>query len=137
MRLAAQAQKPILFFDGHCGMCNSFVNHILRSDRQQTLLFAPLQGSTARDLLPPLSADAREWSLIYLDESGIYDQSDAFLQICQRLGGVWRPLNWLRLIPRFIRNPVYRFIARNRFRWFDKSAACRVPTPEERARFLP
>ena len=55
--------KPVIFFDGVCGMCNTFINLIIRIDRKQTFLFAPLQGSTARDLLPPLTDDAREWSI--------------------------------------------------------------------------
>lgn len=115
-----QLEQPIIFFDGLCGMCNGFVNHILRSDQKQTFMFAPLQGSTARDLLPPMADDAREWSMVYLDEFGIHDQSDAVLEICRRLDGKWQLLSWLRLVPRFIRNPVYRVIARNRFR-FGKS----------------
>ena len=130
-----QFQQPIIFFDGLCGMCNAFVDRLLKADRKQLFLFAPLQGSTARDLLPPMTTDAHRWSLIYLDEFGVHDQSDAFLRICKRLSGVWRLLSWLRLVPRFIRNPVYRVIARNRFR-FGKSESCRVPTPAERARFL-
>jgi len=137
MTTKTQLQKPIIFFDGVCGMCNAFVNLVLRIDRKQTFMFAPLQGSAARDLLPSLADDAREWSMVYVDEAGIHDQSDAFLEIYRRLGGIWWLLSWLRLVPRFIRNPVYRVIARNRFRWFGKSESCRIPTPGERARFLP
>jgi hypothetical protein len=66
-----RVEKPIIFFDGVCGMCNAFVDLILRFDQEQTFLFAPLQGSTARDLLPPLTGDAREWSMVYADEAGI------------------------------------------------------------------
>ena len=130
-------QKPIIFFDGVCGMCNAFVSLVLRVDRRQTFLFAPLQGATARDLLPPLSEDAREWSMIYMDETGVHDQSDASLEVYRRLGGPWRLLGLARLIPPRLRNPVYRIIARNRYRWFGKKDACRVPTAAERARFLP
>ncbi len=131
-----QIQKPIIFFDDVCGMCSAFVNLILRIDRKQTFLFAPLQGSTARDFLPPLADDAREWSMVYVDEAGIHDESDASLEVYQRLGGFWRLLGSLRYVPRFIRNPVYRVIARNRYRWFGKRDSCRIPTAEEQARFL-
>ena len=130
-------QKPIIFFDGVCGMCNTFVSLVLRADRRQTFLFAPLQGTTARDLLPPLSQDAREWSLIYVDEAGVHDQSDASLEIYRRLGGLWHLLGLARILPARLRNPVYRIIARNRYRWFGKKDACRIPTAAERARFLP
>lgn len=132
-----QLQKPTIFFDGVCGMCNAFVNRVLQIDQKQTFVFAPLQGSTARDVLPPVADDAREWSMVYVDEDGVHDQSDALLKIYGRLGGIWRLLSWLRLVPRFIRNPVYGAIARNRYRWFGKSDACRVPTIGERAHFLP
>lgn len=132
----SQFEKPIIFFDGVCGMCNAFVNLILRIDRKETFFFAPLQGSTARELLPPLAEDAREWSMIYVDETGVHDESDASLAVYRRLGGLWRLLALLRYIPRFIRNPVYRVIARNRYRWFGKKESCRIPTPEEKMRFL-
>jgi predicted DCC family thiol-disulfide oxidoreductase YuxK len=132
-----QIQKPIVFFDDVCGMCNTFVNLLLRIDKKQIFLFAPLQGDTARELLPPLAEDPRDWSMVYVDEAGVHDQSDASLQVYRRLGGPWRLLGLLRLIPRWIRNPAYRVLARNRYRWFGKKDSCRIPTPEERARFLP
>jgi predicted DCC family thiol-disulfide oxidoreductase YuxK len=136
MPIENQFEKPIIFFDGVCGMCNAFVNLILRIDRNETFLFAPLQGSTAKDLLPPLAEDACHWSMVYVDETGIHDQSDASLEVYRRLGGIWRLMALLRYIPRFLRNPVYRVIARNRYRWFGKKDSCRIPTAAEQARFL-
>ena len=132
-----ETQKPIIFFDGVCGMCNAFVNFILRIDRKHLFLFAPLQGATARDLLPPLGDDPREWSMVYVDEKGIHDQSDASLEVYRRVGGIWWWLSLMRIIPRFIRTPVYRVIAKNRYRWFGKADTCRIPTPDEKTRFLP
>ena len=129
--------KPIIFFDGVCGMCNAFVDLALRIDRKHKFLFAPIQGTTARELLPPLSDDPTEWSMLYLDERGIHDQSDASLEVYRRLGGIWWLLSLARYIPGSIRNPLYRIIARNRYKWFGKKDTCRLPTPEERARFLP
>ena len=131
------AQHPIIFFDGVCAMCNGFVDLMLRADRMHVFLFAPIQGETARDLLPPIGEDPEQWSMVYLDEQGVHDQSDASLEVYRRLGGPWAVLGWLRFIPRFVRNPVYRLIARNRYRWFGKRETCRVPTAEERARFMP
>ena len=130
-------QKPIIFFDGVCVMCNTFVNLILRVDRKRTFLFAPLQGSTARDLLPPLADDAREWSMVYVDETGIHDQSDASLEVYRRLGGFWLPLSLIRIVPRLIRNPAYRIFARNRYRLFGKRDSCRIASADEQSRFLP
>lgn len=129
--------KPIIFFDGVCAMCNRFVDVMLKADRQQQFLFAPLQGETAAKMLPPLDEKPEEWSLIYVDEKGIHDQFDASFEIYRRMGGLWSALGLLRHIPRGIRAPVYRMIARNRYRWFGKRDVCRLPTAEERTRFLP
>ena len=131
------AVKPIIFFDGICSMCNAFVNLVLRLDHHGTFLFAPLQGSSARELLPPLSEDPHGWSIIYLDEQGIHNQSDAVLEVYRQLGGAWWLLSCARYIPRSIRNPVYRIIAGNRYRWFGRRERCRIPSAEERQRFLP
>ena len=133
----SQATKPIIFFDGVCGMCNTFVSLILRIDRKQVFLFAPLQGTTARAMLPPLLDDPREWSMIVLDETGIHDQSDASLEVYRRLGGIWWLLSLARCVPRRIRTPMYRVIARNRYSFFRKRETCRIPTEQERSRFLP
>ena len=132
-----QPQKPVIFFDGVCGMCNAFVDLMLRADHKHIFLFAPLQGSTALAMLPPLGNDAREWSMIYVDEAGVHNQSNASLEVYRRLGGIWGMLGLLRFVPRWLRNPVYRLIARNRYRWFGKKDACRIPSKEEQLRFLP
>ena len=134
---AGRIEKPIIFFDGVCGMCNTFVNLALRVDTKRKFLYAPLQGETAKALLPPLPADPKDWSMIYLDEKGCHEQSDASLEVYRRLGGLWWLLSLGRFVPRFIRNPMYRLIAHNRYRIFGKHDVCRIPTPEERARFLP
>jgi len=133
---AAGVAKPVIFFDDVCIMCNGFVNLLLRVDRRQQFLFAPLGGETARKLLPPLPDDPTKWSMVYVDESGIYDESDASLQVYRRLGGPWWLLSLARFIPRWIRNPAYRIIARNRYRWFGKRETCRIPSAAEKARFL-
>jgi predicted DCC family thiol-disulfide oxidoreductase YuxK len=118
-------------------MCNTFVSLILRVDRKKVFRFAPLQGATAREMLPALPANPREWSMLYLDEQGLHDQSDASLEVYRRLGGLWAVAGWFRFVPRWIRTPIYRVIARNRYRVFGRLEACRVPLPEERGRFLP
>src|SRR5512132_3375864 len=137
MMAARVIDKPIIFFDGVCAMCNTFVNFALKIDRRQQFLFAPLQGETARELLPPLSDDPRDWSMVYLDERGIHDQLDASLEVYRRLGGIWWFLSLIRYIPRGVRTPAYRVLARNRYRWFGKKEVCRIPTAAEKSRFLP
>ena len=128
---------PIIFFDGVCGMCNRFVDLILKIDTRGIFRFAPIQGETAKQMLPPLSDAPQEWSMFYLDEHGIHKESDAFLEVYRHLGGAWRLLRLFRLVPRDIRDFVYRTVAQNRYRWFGQRDACRIPSPEERSRFLP
>jgi predicted DCC family thiol-disulfide oxidoreductase YuxK len=133
---AAGLTKPVIFFDDVCVMCNGFVNLLLKVDRREQFLFASLKGETASKLLPPLPEDPTKWSLVYVDEKGIHDQSDASLEVYRRMGGIWWLLSLARFIPRSIRNPVYRVLARNRYRWFGKRDTCRMPSVSERARFL-
>ena len=130
-------ETPIIFFDGVCGMCNRFVDLILKIDDKGLLRFTPIQGDTAKQMLPPLSDAPQEWSMFYLDEQGLHKESDAFLEVYRHLGGAWWLLSLLRLVPRGIRDFVYRTVARNRYQWFGRRDACRIPSPEEKSRFLP
>ena len=93
---AAGVTKPIIFYDDVCVMCNGFVNFMLSIDRRQRFLFAPLGGETSRKILPPLPEDPGDWSMIYVDQAGIHDQSDASLEVYRRLGGIW----WLLSLAR-------------------------------------
>jgi predicted DCC family thiol-disulfide oxidoreductase YuxK len=130
-------ERPILFFDGVCGLCNAAVDAILAADRRGEIRFAPIQGETAKRLLPPLPEDPLEWTLLYLDERGLHRYSDAAIEVSRRIGGFYAIAGLLRIVPRPLRDPVYRWIARNRYGWFGKRDSCRVPGPAERARFLP
>ena len=131
------SEHPIVFFDGVCGMCNGFVDRVIRADTQGIFRFAALQGQTAKELLPTLPEDAGEWSMVYVDDRGIHDQSDASLEVYRRLGGLWKILSLAQIIPQAIRTPVYRVIARNRYRWFGRRDTCRIPSESEKERFLP
>lgn len=130
-------ERPVVFFDGECIMCNAFVNRLLQIDTTGKVFIATLQGETAQRYLPPLPEDREEWSFFYLDQAGFYDQSDAFVKVCDRIGGFWSILGAIRIIPAPIRNVVYRFIARNRYRWFGQRSTCRIPTQKEQQHFLP
>jgi predicted DCC family thiol-disulfide oxidoreductase YuxK len=128
--------ESIVFFDGVCGLCNLVVDRILRADRRGVLLFSPLQGETAARILGRKPSDELG-SVVYWDGTAAYEKSEAILRIADRLGG-WRRLAVFgRILPRFIRDALYDFIARNRYGWFGKKETCRLPSPEERSRFLP
>jgi predicted DCC family thiol-disulfide oxidoreductase YuxK len=128
--------ERIVFFDGVCGLCNRFIDRLLTMKGSGTLRFAPLQGSTAQDRLPAGMADALN-SVVYLREGVVLQRSDAALRVLTDLGGWNSVYRVLFIVPRPLRDFVYDWIARNRYRWFGKHETCRLPTPEERARFLP
>jgi predicted DCC family thiol-disulfide oxidoreductase YuxK len=135
-RVDAAGTPPIVFFDGVCGLCNRFVDLLLRADRRGVLRFAPLQGETARRMLPPLEGEPSAWTVVFLDERGVQVRSDAVLAIAARLGGAMGLLAWLRVVPRGLRDRTYRFVARHRYRWFGQREGCRVPSAADRERFL-
>jgi predicted DCC family thiol-disulfide oxidoreductase YuxK len=129
--------RPIVFFDGVCGMCNHLVDFILKRDRQGRILLAPLQGETAKSLLPP-GDQGNLNSLIMRMDGRWYRRSPAVVRILWTLGGVWSLLGTLLwLIPLPLRNIGYRIVAGLRYRLFGKKETCRLPTPEERGRLLP
>jgi predicted DCC family thiol-disulfide oxidoreductase YuxK len=130
-------EKSIVFFDGECVMCNGFVDLLLKVDPSSRMQVAPLQGETARQLLPPLPTDRAAWSIFYKDETHLYQESDAFIHICQRLGGLWSVFSLIWLVPRPIRDGIYRMVARNRYRAFGRRSTCRMPSEQEKNRFLP
>lgn len=133
----SQSDRPIIFFDGDCVMCNTFVDLMLQIDPEARVRLAPLQGETAQRLLPPLPNNRREWTIYYLDETGLCDRSEAVIKICQRLESWVSVLSWARFISLPIRDLVYNWVAYHRYDWFGQRDTCRVPTAQEQDRFLP
>jgi predicted DCC family thiol-disulfide oxidoreductase YuxK len=127
--------SSIVFFDGVCNLCNALVDFLVRHDRRRVLRFASLQGNTARELLGP-GAGENLSSVVFYQNGSISTESLAVIRILSRLGGPWGLLSLLRVIPSFLRDPIYGFVARNRYRWFGKRETCRLPSPDERALFL-
>ena len=127
----------IVLFDGVCNLCNASVNFIIDRDPAGHFLFAPLQGATAPALLQKHGRSIACLDTVLLIEGGqVFTRSSAALRILRQLNMPWPLLAVFLLVPAGIRDRVYGFIARNRYRWFGRTAACRVPTPELRARFL-
>ncbi len=128
---------PVLLFDGVCNLCNGAVQFIIQRDPEGAFRFASLQSKAAGQLLEQFPEAPRDVSTIILIEKGkIYTRTDAALRAARRLPGLWPALYALIIIPRPIRNAVYDWIARNRYRWFGKKDQCMAPTPELRERFL-
>ncbi|MDZ4681117.1 MAG: thiol-disulfide oxidoreductase DCC family protein [Saprospiraceae bacterium] len=127
----------ILLFDGVCNLCNASVQFILKRDSKGLFRFASLQSPTGQALLRFAGLPTGEISTVVLFENGKpYLRSDAGLRIARQLPGLWPVLYGLIVIPRPLRNWVYNWIARNRYRWFGKQESCLMPAPEWKARFI-
>lgn len=127
---------PIIFFDGICGLCNLLVDQLLKHDHKGVFHFSPLQGKTAQELLGQKAAQKSN-TIIYVDETDIYDRSTAVIKIFSRMGGCWAIARILYLIPKGFRDWAYEQVAVRRYGWFGKRESCRLPTAKEKARFLP
>jgi predicted DCC family thiol-disulfide oxidoreductase YuxK len=133
------ASPPTILFDGVCNLCNGFVQFVIRHDRAGHFHFAALQSEAARALLArhgqPLPAPEPD-SVVLVENGQVYTHSEAVLRIAGRLGGLWPVLSAGRVLPRFLRDAVYRWVARHRYQWFGRQESCLLPTPELKARFL-
>jgi len=128
---------PLLLFDGYCNFCNAWVRLIIRRDTTKKILFAPLQSSVGRKLLEENQIDVNYTdSLVFFEEEGFSVSSTAALRIFSNLDGWERHLKILTFLPLPLRDAVYHFIAKYRYKWFGRSEQCMIPTPEMRERFL-
>ena len=130
--------ESIIIFDGVCNFCNGVVNFILVRDKKDIFRFAANQSEAAKQILLknniPLET---EISTVFLFENGkLYQKSTAALRIARKLPFAWNLCYIGIIIPAFLRNVIYDFIAKNRYKWFGKKETCRVPSPAERGKFL-
>lgn len=130
-------EKPLLLFDGVCNLCNSSVQFIIRHDPEKKFLFASLQSDKGQEILKELGLNNKEFNSLILIENGkAYMRSTGALKIARHLSGLWKFLYIFIIIPSFIRDFLYNFVAHNRYRFFGKKDHCMIPTPELKARFL-
>jgi predicted DCC family thiol-disulfide oxidoreductase YuxK len=128
---------PVILFDGVCNFCNYWVNFSIKRDPGKKLRFTPLQGETAKTLLPEYNIQPNSLSSVVFIENGkAYTQSSAALRVARHLSGGWKLFYGLMIIPKFIRDALYNIIARNRYKWYGKKETCMIPTPELSERFL-
>lgn len=131
-------EHPQLFFDGHCNLCNRSVDFLIRKDREGVLRYGSLQGETAKAVVPEFAQEKGLSTVVLVDEAGKHVRSSAVGRALKALGGGWGFLgSLLLLIPRPVRDWGYRMVARNRMKWFGQRETCRLPSPAERALFLP
>lgn len=129
--------QPIILFDGVCNLCNGAVQFIIKRDKKNYFSFASLQSATGQKLLYEHDLSLNDFnSFILIENNKAYTRSTGALRVLKKLNGLWALLYSFIIIPPFIRNAVYNYIAKNRYKWFGKKEECMIPTPELRARFL-
>lgn len=129
--------ERVIVFDGVCHWCNAWVNFTIDHDPHRRFRFATLQSPPAQQILKALQLPTEDFeTFLLLEQSRLFTKSTAALNIVKELSGYW-PLYYLGImIPRPLRDALYDYVARRRYRWMGKSDTCRIPTPEERDRFV-
>ena len=138
MSIQPDRDGAVIVFDGVCVLCNGWVRFLLRHDRRGRYRFAAMQGESGRALLVAHGLDADDpASFLLIEENAAWTDTDAIVRVLSGLGGAWRLAALLRVLPRGVRDRLYRGIARNRYRMFGRHERCMIPAPEQAARFLP
>lgn len=128
--------QAVIVFDGTCVLCNGWVDFLLRHDRRRRYRFAAMQGTTGHALLARHGLDPdHPASFLLLEDARAWTDTDGIRRVLAGLGGVWRLAHLMVLVPRRLRDAIYRRLALNRYRWFG-TTACRIPDETERLRFL-
>ena len=140
-RGARRSAQPVLLYDGVCGVCNAAVQAVLRFDRGGSLLFAPLDGDFARAIIDRHPAIRDVDSVVFVDEPGqpgerVAVRSEAALRVAEYLGGPWKLLTVVRVMPTALLDRLYDGFARIRYRVFGRYDSCPVPPPAVRLRFV-
>ena len=131
--------KQLILFDGVCNLCNSSINYVIKHDKNDVFRFAPLQGKIGKEIIKYFEVDTSKTDSILLyssDNKSLKVKSTAALAIASKLGFPRNLLVVFYIIPSFIRNWVYNYVAKNRYKWYGKKDACMIPTPELKAKFL-
>ena len=130
--------KKIILFDGVCNLCNSAVQFVIKHDKKDIFRFVALQSELGKEILAHIGIDTKNIDSIVLYEPGVayYYKSSAAIQIARNLGGFWHFGTAFRIIPTGIRNQLYDYIAKNRYKWYGKKESCMIPTPELKIKFL-
>jgi predicted DCC family thiol-disulfide oxidoreductase YuxK len=127
----------IILFDGVCNLCNASVQWVLKHDHKNLFHFAALQSEYGALVLKRFGLEPGALDTVVLaDETRVFTQSDAAIEVARRLGGFWALMVVFKVVPRPIRNAVYRWVSSNRYRWFGRQEKCLLPRPEWKDKFL-
>lgn len=138
MNFTLPINKKLILFDGVCNLCNSSVKYVIKHDKKNQFIFTALQSNIGQEIIKThnINTSKIDSILLYTPEKGIDYKSTAALKIAQQLGFPQNLMSVFFIIPVFIRNWVYDYIAKNRYKWYGKKDACMIPTPELNSKFL-
>ncbi len=136
MKIGTENQPYIVLFDGLCNLCNCSVQFIIRHDKKNKFVFASLQSEVAQKLLNEIHVKSSQESIVLIKGNKHFEKSDAVLEIAKNLSGLWPMIYGFKIIPRFLRDVLYNWIAKNRYTWFGKSDSCLIASPELSGKFL-
>lgn len=125
----------IILFDGVCNLCNASVKFILKYEKKETFIFGSLQSDRVKEVLTQFRSERITDSILYIENDQLFQESTAALKIAKHLR-YFGVLYYLIYLPEWLRNPFYRFIARNRYNWFGKRETCMIPEERLKNRFL-
>lgn len=130
--------KQLILFDGVCNLCNASIQYVIQHDKKDRFRYAPLQSTIGKQVLEKFKVDPSQTDsiLLYSQENGLAVKSSAALKVAKHLGFPRNLLSVFLIVPAFIRNWVYDYIAANRYKWYGKKEECMIPTPELKAKFL-
>lgn len=130
-------ESKIILFDGVCNLCNGAINFIIERDKKNVFKFAALQSEIGQQLTQKNAIDTSKIdSIILIDGEKVYIKSSAALVAAKSLSGAYPLLFGFMILPKFIRDSVYDYIAKNRYKWFGKKESCMIPTAELKSKFL-
>ena len=130
--------KQLVLFDGICNLCNASVNFIIKNDKKDRFRFTPIQSKVGQQIIKDLNIDTKKTDsiILYSEKKEISYKSTAALLIVKHLGFPRHIMVIFLIVPKFIRNWVYDFIARNRYKWYGKREKCMLPTSELQKKFI-
>ncbi len=133
---ANNSLEKIVLFDGVCNLCSASVQFIIRHNKNEDLKFASLQSEFGQSQLTKFQLPAEVKTIVFVTNGKALLRSDAALELCKYLDGLYPYLKILKVFPIFLRDWVYNIIARNRYKWFGKKDQCWLPTPDLASRFM-
>ena len=130
--------KKIILFDGVCNLCNASVQFVIKHDKKDVFRFVALQSDLGMEIIKHIGIDSKNIDSIVLYQPGLayYYKSNAAIEIAKQLGGLFHYGTIFKIIPAGIRNMLYDYIAKNRYRWYGKQEQCMIPTEELKSKFL-